>query len=134
MHFKIVPQVDARTYEQIAMNIASGAGYLIDASKTSAEDGAIGSVGPVYELFLAFFFWLFGHILAVVWFAQSLLYVGTGFFLFRIAQRLFPDGGAYRRRVVPILHRYHPNAGNAHVRDTVPVLACPFCLFIHPIL
>lgn len=93
LHFKIVPQVDARTYDSIATNIASGAGYLVDASKSPATDAAIGSVGPIYELFLAFFFWVFGHNLPVVWFVQSLLHIATAFIIFLIARRLFSEDG-----------------------------------------
>ncbi|MCX6731761.1 MAG: hypothetical protein NTX55_02110 [Candidatus Parcubacteria bacterium] len=67
-YFRIQPIVDARAYDNIATNLASGKGYLEDASAPKEKDAAIARVGPGYELFLAGVYKIFGHHYKIIWF------------------------------------------------------------------
>lgn len=92
-YFRIPPLVDARGYDAIATNIATGHGYRYDASVPLNADRAISFVGPAYPYFVAAFYALAGHRLEVIWFVQALLHVLTAYVLYRMATLLFGRDG-----------------------------------------
>jgi hypothetical protein len=85
--FHIPPAVDARDYDAIGWNLATGNNYRVNASSDLALDSAIVSVGPAYELFLAAVYLLFGHWYAPVWIAQAILHTINTFWVYRIARQ-----------------------------------------------
>jgi hypothetical protein len=89
--FRIKPMVDARWYDTIAWNLASGKGFRLLDTGTLADDPAIGTVGPGYEYVLAVVYGIFGHHLEPVWILQSLLHTLNAFFVFLLARRVIPE-------------------------------------------
>lgn len=73
--FRIVPSVDARAYDNIALSIADGGGY---------PDSAINRPGPGYAYFLAGIYRVFGHHYIFVWLFQSLCIVLAAGLTYRI--------------------------------------------------
>lgn len=96
-HFRIVPAVDARAYDNIAQNIAAGYGYKEDATLTFEQDFAIARVGPLYEYFLAGIYKIFGHSYDVVWVAQALLRALTVWLIYLIVLLILKDK-SYQRK------------------------------------
>jgi len=88
-YFRIRPQVDARAYDTIAMNIVSGNGYKEDMSTDIQHDYAIARVGPLYEYFLAGIYKVFGHHYEAVWIIQALLRALTAYLLYLIGLLVF---------------------------------------------
>ena len=89
--FRIPPMVDARWYDTIAWNLASGKGFRLLDSGPIAGDPAIGDVGPGYEYVLAGVYGVFGHHLEPVWILQALLHTLNAFFVFLLARRVIPE-------------------------------------------
>jgi hypothetical protein len=89
--FRIQPKVDARWYDTIAWNLATGKGFRLLDSGPLADDPAIGVVGSGYEYVLAGVYGIFGHHLEPVWILQSLLHTLNAFFVFLLARRVIPD-------------------------------------------
>lgn len=81
-YFKIKPLVDARAYDTIAQNIASGEGYRENLEVSIENDPALLRVGPVYEYFLAVIYKAFGHHYEFVWVAQAILHALSAFLLY----------------------------------------------------
>ncbi|HRY52906.1 MAG TPA: glycosyltransferase family 39 protein [Candidatus Portnoybacteria bacterium] len=88
-YFKIVPAVDARAYDNIAQNIASGNGYREYLAGDLASDYAIARVGPLYEYFLAGIYKVFGHSYSVVWLFQALLHAASAWLIYLAALLIF---------------------------------------------
>jgi 4-amino-4-deoxy-L-arabinose transferase-like glycosyltransferase len=88
-YFRITPAVDARGYDNIALNIVRGNGYKEDISANILRDNAINRIGPLYEFFLAGIYYVFGHNYEVVWIFQSLLRVVTVWLIFLICTLIF---------------------------------------------
>jgi hypothetical protein len=86
--FQIPPQVDAHGYDSIGWNLATGNNYRTDASSVLSKDGAIVSLGPGYEFFLAAVYLVFGHGYAYVWVLQAALHTVNTWFVYRIAEQL----------------------------------------------
>ena len=89
--FRITPMVDARWYDTIAWNLATGKGFRLLDTGTLAADPAIGTVGPGYEYALAVVYKIFGHRLAPVWILQALLHTLNAFLVFLLARRVLPE-------------------------------------------
>ncbi|MGA2111369.1 MAG: glycosyltransferase family 39 protein [Anaerolineales bacterium] len=89
-YFHIPPQVDARAYDAIGWNLASGHGYRGGLTGPLDQDQSIGRLGPGYEFFLAALFWLFGHSYPAVWIAQALLHTASAGLVYLLARRLIP--------------------------------------------
>jgi len=87
------PRVDAKAYDAIAWNLASGNGYVEhfqNADRPEIDD-AIVRVGPGYQFFLAGIYALVGHQVWVVWIIHALLRGLTVLLLALIALRLWPE-------------------------------------------
>ena len=89
LYFRIKPSVDARAYDLIAQNIASGNGYRESLNVPTLEDNSILRVGPGFEIFLAMIFFIFGHYYIAVWIIQAVLHALTAFLVFIIARKIF---------------------------------------------
>jgi 4-amino-4-deoxy-L-arabinose transferase-like glycosyltransferase len=89
--FRIHPAVDARAYDQIAVNLLDGKGYIEDATKPILHDLSIVRAGPGYEFFLAAIYYFFGHSYEAVWIFQALLHALTTWLVYLIAKRLFNE-------------------------------------------
>ncbi|MEK7623420.1 MAG: glycosyltransferase family 39 protein, partial [Patescibacteria group bacterium] len=87
--YRVHPLVDARAYDQIAMNLVSGNGYREDADKPILYDMSIVRAGPGYEFFLAGLYAVFGHNYEAVWIAQALLHVLSAYLIYCIYERIF---------------------------------------------
>ena len=90
-YFQIQPMVDAKAYDAIAQNIVAGNGYRESVDVPLADDNAIMRVGPGYEFFLAFVFFLFGHSYVAVWIIQALLHSLTALLTFLTAREIFSN-------------------------------------------
>ncbi len=90
-YFRIKPAVDARAYDNIAVNIISGNGYREHLTGELSNDYAIARVGPLYEYFLAGFYKVFGHRYGPVWLAQALLRALTAWLVYLTAMAIFAD-------------------------------------------
>lgn len=106
---RIPPVVDAQAYDRIAVNLLSGNGFREDASLQFDRDTAIVRAGPGYEFFLAGIYAVFGHRYEAVWIVQALLHGLTGYLLFRIALRVFPDRGRAVGLLAAALFGFHPD-------------------------
>ncbi|MBP9695198.1 MAG: glycosyltransferase family 39 protein [Candidatus Magasanikbacteria bacterium] len=89
--FRIHPAVDARAYDQIALNLLDGKGYIEDATKPILHDLSIVRAGPGYEFLLAAIYYFFGHSYEAVWIFQALLHAVTTWLVYLIAKRLFNE-------------------------------------------
>lgn len=90
-YFRIQPSVDARAYDSIAWNIASGNGYRESALGSITDDNSILRVGPGFEIFLAVLFFIFGHNYFVVWMAHGVLHAFTAILVFLSVRLIFPE-------------------------------------------
>jgi len=87
--FRINPVVDAQAYDQIAMNILAGNGFVEEAGADVRFDKAIIRVGPLYQYFLAGVYLIFGHHYEVVWILQAFLHVFSAYFVYLTAKIIF---------------------------------------------
>lgn len=87
-YFQYKPSVDARAYEDIALNLAEGRGYRETLEGPLSEDHAIIRAGPGYEFFLAGIYKIFGHRRVIVWFLQSLFHALAAFLIFKITKKI----------------------------------------------
>lgn len=96
-YFHISPQVDARAYDAIGWNLATGHGYRGGLTGALVQDQSIGRVGPGYEFFLAALFWLFGHSYPAVWVAQALVHTASASLVYLLAKRMISGerGGVF---------------------------------------
>ncbi len=94
LYFDIHPSTDAKAYDRIAVSLVQGTGYVETSSPV--PDSAIGRLGPGYEFFLAFWYFIFGHRIWLIWIIQALLHTGSAFLLYRIIKQLYI--GADRER------------------------------------
>jgi len=83
---------DALTYDALAVHLLSGQGYVLEPGGPPTA-----TRGPVYPLFLAGIYWLFGHRYLAVFVVQALVDVGTVALTYAVAWSL------YRRRDVGLL-------------------------------
>ncbi len=90
-YFQIKPVVDARAYDTIAQNIASGNGYREELQTDLAHDFAIARVGPLYEYFLAGIYKVFGHSYGAVWFWQAWLHALSTWLIYLTVLTIFAD-------------------------------------------
>ncbi len=90
-YFKITPAVDARAYDIIASNLASGHDYREDLGIDIQHDIAIARVGPLYEYFLAGIYKVFGHNYGPVWLLQAFLHVLTAWLVYKTCLLVFKD-------------------------------------------
>lgn len=81
-YFRIEPIVDARAYDNIALELLETGEYPV---------GAINRPGPGYIYFLAGIYKIFGHSYPVVWFIQSALLAASAFLVFLAAKEIFRD-------------------------------------------
>ena len=88
-HFRIGPAVDARAYDNIGWNLASGQGYREDLTKDIAYDASLTRVGPLYQFFLAGIYKVFGHHYEPVWIAQALLHALSAWLVYLTARLVF---------------------------------------------
>lgn len=88
-YFRIHPSVDARAYDNIAYNLASGRGYRESLDIPLEMDYSLVRVGPGYEFFLAGLYYIFGHRYWPVWIVQSLLQALAAVLTFLIAKEIF---------------------------------------------
>ncbi|MBX4211207.1 MAG: glycosyltransferase family 39 protein [Candidatus Yanofskybacteria bacterium] len=94
LYFHIKPSVDARAYDSIAWSLVQGTGYTETSSPV--HDSAIGRLGPGYEFFLAFWYFIFGHQLWIIWVIQAILHVASGFLIYRFIKEFYE--GNHRER------------------------------------
>lgn len=92
-YFHLRPFTDSRAYDQIAMNLISGNGYLQKAGHDLQTDLAITTVGPGYQFFLAGIYKIFGQHWPMVWVIQALWHLLSGLLIFLIAKKLFSQAG-----------------------------------------
>ena len=108
-YFKIAPVVDARQYDEVAVNILEEGAYKGDLSKSYEFDLAIFLPGPGYEFFLAGIYYFFDRHYEVVWIIQALLHALSALFLFKICQRLFSEAGDKIGMFAAVLFGLHPD-------------------------
>lgn len=92
-YYKISPEVDAATYDSMAMNIVEGYGFIENRGQGYEFDTSIVRAGPAYEFFLAGIYKIFGHNYAFVWVWQALLHALSAWLLYLIAKAIFQDNG-----------------------------------------
>lgn len=90
-YFRIQPAVDARAYDNIARNIVQNNGYRESLDVPISNDNSIIRVGPGYEFFLAFLYWVFGYHYEAVWIVQALLLTMTSLLIFLLSKDIFHD-------------------------------------------
>lgn len=88
-YFRIHPSVDARAYDNIGWNLASGRGYREDLKKDMAYDASLTRVGPLYQFFLAGIYKIFGHHYEPVWVAQAILHALSAWLVYLTALLIF---------------------------------------------
>ena len=94
-YYQIKPRVDARAYDDIAVNIAAGNGYRELATNDFQYDFSLNRVGPLYEYFLAGIYKIFGHNYAPVWILQALLHVFSALLIYLSVLLIFSaEGGS----------------------------------------
>lgn len=83
------PAVDAAAYDNIALNLVQGNGYVENSNISPEKDFAIARVGPGYELFLAGIYKIFGHHYRVIWLFQAIFQALIVLFSFLISRQVF---------------------------------------------
>ncbi len=86
-YFQVRVAVDAKAYNSIAWSLVQGTGYT--ETTNPIPDAAIGRLGPGYEFFLAFWYFLFGQKLWIIWILQSFLHVASGFILYLLIKEFY---------------------------------------------
>lgn len=116
-YFQVRLAVDAKAYDNIAWNIVQGVGYR-ETTGNPIGDLAVGRPGPGYEFFLAFWYFLFGHHVWIIWIVQSLLHAASGFLIYCIIRKLSS----------PDIHEGFAVAGAAFYLFFIDVLEFPAML------
>lgn len=88
-YFRIQPAVDARTYDEVAMNIIRGNGFRLDMDLPIEKDEVITYQGPAFQYFLAGIYKVFGHHYEAVWFTNALLRFFSVLLIYLICRRIF---------------------------------------------
>lgn len=89
-YYQIVPAVDARAYDNIALNILAGNGFKEQGSSVPILfDMSIQRAGPAYEYLLAGIYIIFGHHYSAVWIIQALLHTLTAYLIYKICLKIF---------------------------------------------
>ena len=96
-HFRIKPVVDAQAYDSIGWNMAQGFGYRQTAGSNLVNDSSITRVGPLYELFLAGIYKIFGHHYQPVWIAQAILHAVSAWLVYLTALLVFNNSGSKKK-------------------------------------
>jgi 4-amino-4-deoxy-L-arabinose transferase-like glycosyltransferase len=80
---------DARIYDAIGANLASGFGFTRDRAIDPSSPEALMCTCPGYPLFLGALYTLFGHHVAVTWVAHGVLHGLSAVLVFATARELF---------------------------------------------
>lgn len=107
--FRIHPVVDARAYDQIAVNLLAGNGFREDVKRSYLFDTAMLRAGPGYEFFLAGIYALFGHHYEAVWVVQAFLHTFSALLLFFIAKKLFGEKGTWIGMIAALFFAFSPD-------------------------
>lgn len=109
-YYKIEPAVDARAYDNIALNILAGNGFKEQGTDVPILfDMAIQRAGPAYEYLLAGIYAIFGHHYKAVWAIQALLHVFTAWLIYKICRKIFPESGRSIGFIAVIIFGLHPD-------------------------
>lgn len=108
-YHQITPAVDARAYDSIAMNLATGYGFKEDRNQSYQTDLAIIRAGPGYEFFLAGLYKVFGHQYAIVWIVQAMLHALSAYIIFLICRKIFNNEGQTIGLAAALLFGWHPD-------------------------
>lgn len=109
-YYRIEPAVDARAYDNIALNILAGNGFKEQGLDVPMVfDRSIQRAGPAYEYLLAGIFVVFGHHYEAVWIIQALLHALTAWLIFKICQEIFGEWGRNVGWVATLLFGFHPD-------------------------
>ncbi|MFH1225823.1 MAG: glycosyltransferase family 39 protein [bacterium] len=125
-YFHLRPFTDSRAYDQIAMNLLAGQGYLQVADHNPQTDLGIITVGPGYQFFLAGVYVIFGHHWSVVWVIQALLHILSGWAIFLTARRLFSQSGEKIGLIAAILFLFQIDL----IEGTGMLLTEPLFIFL----
>ncbi len=109
-YFKIQPAVDARAYDQIAVNIIKGNGYRIDQNLPFDKDEGITYQGPLYAYFIAAVYFIFGHHYEMIWLIQALIRAFSALLIYLICKKLFKEE-EYRRIgwIAAVIFGFYPD-------------------------
>ena len=88
-YFQVRVAVDAKAYDSIAWSLVQGTGYTETTSPIL--NSSVGRSGPGYEFFLAFWYFIFGHKLWVIWIVQSLMHAVSAVLVYLIIKQLLND-------------------------------------------
>lgn len=109
-YYRIEPVVDARAYDNIALNILAGNGFKEQGNEVPILfDRAIQRAGPAYEYLLAGIYAVFGHHYEAVWLIQALLHTLTAWLLFKICQKIFLESKQSIGLVAMLIFGLHPD-------------------------
>lgn len=89
---------DAVSYDAIAQNILAGNGFSVDGQHPTID------VKPVYTVFLATIYWIFGHNIFLIKIIQSILIAFTCIIVYLIGKETFNDTIGYISSLVTALH------------------------------
>ena len=113
LYHRIRPVVDARAYDQIAINLLEGRGFceFFCGSLTSTKeyDPSIVRAGPAYEFFLAGIYFFFGQSFEAVWLIQALLHILTAYLIYLICRKIFAEKGELVGLIAAALFAFHPD-------------------------
>ena len=92
-YYRVMPWADAQGYDQIALNLVGGYGYVEkqEFAITPEKDEALIRVGPGYQFFLAAIYFLFGHHYFIVWLLQALLRGASVIALYLLVREMLPN-------------------------------------------
>lgn len=108
-YYKIIPVIDARAYDDIAINIMEGFGFKEDRSKSFEFDTSIVRAGPSYEYFLAGAYKIFGHHYEVIWILQAFLHALTAFLVYSLGVKIFQENGKKIGLIAAVFIGLHPD-------------------------
>lgn len=108
-YHRIEPVVDARSYDQIAVNLVEGYGFREDRALSYGFDPSIIRAGPLYEFFLAGIYGLFGHQYEAVWVIQAILHALSAYLVFLIGRMLFAEQGVTIGLIAAAFIGVHPD-------------------------
>jgi len=108
-YFRIEPVVDAQAYDDIAINIIDGFGFIEDRTLSFEQDKAIVRAGPGYEYLLAGIYKIFGHHYEPVWVIQAMLHIFSVLLIFLTAKLLFGEQKNKMALIAAALFAFSPD-------------------------
>ena len=109
--YRIVPSVDARKFNDIAINLVTKHTFCFECNVPLAQDTAIRDIGPGYQFFLAGIYEIFGIHIWIIWFLQAIMQAVVVAWIWRLMDSALRglDERPWMRAIPLGLYAVHPD-------------------------